>query len=134
MKGEKSCYVRRIKVHEGREVVLWDGFVLTAREKLTRGIGVNASDCPRTDTALSLSHSKLADATALRLIQSLVRSRLNCVCSVYGSAHQSFLKRLDPIHRHDQRLALGAFRTSDQSRIVWKYMNHLCIPVVLDYL
>ena len=48
----------------------------------------------------------------LRLYRSLVRSKLNYGCIVYGSARRSILKQLDPIHHQGLRIALGAFRTS----------------------
>ena len=48
----------------------------------------------------------------LRLYRSLVRSKLDYGCIVYGSARRSILKQLDPIHHQGLRIALGAFRTS----------------------
>ena len=48
----------------------------------------------------------------LRLYCSLVRSKLDYRCIVYGSARRSNLKQLDPIHHQGLRIALGAFRTS----------------------
>ena len=48
----------------------------------------------------------------LRLYRSLVRSKLDYGCIVYGSARWSILKQLDPIHHQGLRIALGAFRTS----------------------
>ena len=48
----------------------------------------------------------------LRLYISLVRSKLDYGCIVYGSARKSYLQMLDPIHNHGLRLCLGAFRTS----------------------
>ena len=48
----------------------------------------------------------------LRLYRSLVRSKLDYGCIVYGSARQSYLRKLDSIHNQGLRLALGAFRTS----------------------
>ena len=59
-----------------------------------------------------LSHTSWgADRTTLlKLYQSLVRSKLDYGCIIYGSARKSYLQMLDPIH--NQRLALGAFRTS----------------------
>ena len=48
----------------------------------------------------------------LRLYRSLVRSKLDYGCVVYGSARQSYLRNLDSIHNQGLRLALGAFRTS----------------------
>ena len=48
----------------------------------------------------------------LRLYRSLVCSKLDYGCIVYGSARLSILKQLDPIHHQGLRIALGAFRTS----------------------
>ena len=48
----------------------------------------------------------------LRLYRTLVRSELDYGCIVYGSARQSYLRKLDSIHNQGLRLALGAFRTS----------------------
>ena len=48
----------------------------------------------------------------LRLYRSLVRSKLDYGCIVYGSARPSYIKMLDTIHHQGLRLALGAFRTS----------------------
>ena len=48
----------------------------------------------------------------LRLCCLLVHSKLDYGCIVYGSARQSILKQLDPIHHQGLRITLGAFRTS----------------------
>ena len=48
----------------------------------------------------------------LRLFRSLVRSKLDYGCIVYGSARQSMLKQLDPIQHQGLRIVLGAFHTS----------------------
>ena len=48
----------------------------------------------------------------LRLYISLVRSKLDYGCIVYGSTRKSYLKVLDPVHNQGLRLCLGAFRTS----------------------
>ena len=48
----------------------------------------------------------------LKLYRSLVRSKLDYGCIVYGSARPSYLKVLNTIHHQGLRLALGAFRTS----------------------
>ena len=61
-----------------------------------------------------LSHTSWgADRTTLlKLYRSLVRSKLDYGCIIYGSARKSYLQMLDPIHKQGLRLALGAFRTS----------------------
>ena len=61
-----------------------------------------------------LSHTSWgADRTTLlKLYRSLVRSKLDYGCIIYGSARKSYLQMPDPIHNQGLRLALGAFRTS----------------------
>ena len=48
----------------------------------------------------------------LNLYRTIVRSKLDYGCIVYGSARPSYLKTFDTIHHQGIRLALGAFRTS----------------------
>ena len=48
--------------------------------------------------------------TLLKLYRSLVRSKLDYGCIVYGSASKTALAQLDPVH--NQGLRLGAFRSS----------------------
>ncbi|XP_023241135.1 uncharacterized protein LOC111639474 [Centruroides sculpturatus] len=48
----------------------------------------------------------------LRIYRALVRSKLDYSCIVYGSARESTLRMLDPIHHQALRLCTGAFRTS----------------------
>ena len=48
----------------------------------------------------------------LKLYRSLVCSKFDYGCVTYGSARQSYLRKLDSIHNHRLRLALGAFRIS----------------------
>ena len=48
----------------------------------------------------------------LNLYRSLIRSKLDYGCIVYGSARPSYLKMLNTVHHQGLRLALGAFRTS----------------------
>ena len=61
-----------------------------------------------------LSHTSWgADRTTLlKLYWSLVRSKLDYGCIIYGSARKSYLQMLDPIHNQGLRLALESFRTS----------------------
>ena len=50
--------------------------------------------------------------TLLKLYRSLVRSKLDCGCIIYGSASKTALAKLDPVHNQGLRLTLGAFRYS----------------------
>ena len=51
-------------------------------------------------------------STLLKLYRSLVRSKLDYGCFIYGSARKSYLRSLDSINHLGLRLALGALRTS----------------------
>ena len=71
-----------------------------------------------------------------KLYRSLVRSKLDYGCIIYGSARKLYLQMLDPIHNQGLRLALGAFRTSpvaslyveadEPSNYIHKGRNSLC--------
>ena len=50
--------------------------------------------------------------TLLKSYRSLVRSKLDYGCLVYGSASKTALAKLDPVHNQGLRLSLGAFRSS----------------------
>lgn len=50
--------------------------------------------------------------TLLQLYRSLVRSKLDYGCMVYGSARDSYLQSLDRVQNAALRICLGAFRTS----------------------
>ena len=50
--------------------------------------------------------------TLLKLYRSLVRSKLDYGCIVYGSTAKTSLAKLDPVHNKGLRLSLGAFRSS----------------------
>jgi len=51
------------------------------------------------------------------LCRSLIRSKLDYGCIVYGSARGSYLQMLDPVQNHALRLCLGAYRTSPSSSL-----------------
>ena len=55
--------------------------------------------------------------TLSHLYRSLIRSKLDYGCIVYGSECGSYLQMLDPIQNHALRLSLGAFRTSPSSSL-----------------
>ena len=76
--------------------------------------------CLKLNLLKVLSHTSWgADRTTLlKLYRSLVQSKLDYGCIIYGSARKSYLQMLNPIHNQGLRLALGAFRTSDASLYV----------------
>ena len=51
-------------------------------------------------------------ATLLRLYRTLIRSKLDYGCVVYGSARDSYIESLDRIQNLALRICLGAFRTT----------------------
>ncbi|GFS90512.1 RNA-directed DNA polymerase from mobile element jockey [Nephila pilipes] len=54
-----------------------------------------------------------ADRTSLlRVYQSVILSRIDYGCVVYGSAYKTTLRKLDPVHHCALRICCGAFRTS----------------------
>ena len=60
------------------------------------------------ESPLSYSADRI---TLLKFYRSLVRSKLDYSCSVYGSASKTALAKLDPVHHQGLRLSLGAFRS-----------------------
>ena len=73
-----------------------------------------------------LSHTSWgADRTTLlKLYRSLVQSKLDYGCIIYGSARKSYLQMLDPIHNQGLRLALGVLELLLLLVFMWKQMNH----------
>ena len=55
--------------------------------------------------------------TLLHLYRSLIRSKLDYGCIVYGSDRGCYLRMLDPIQNHAVHLCLGAYRTSPTSSL-----------------
>jgi len=53
----------------------------------------------------------------LFLYRSLIRSKLDYGCIVYGSTRSSYLRTLDPVQNQALRLCTGAFRTSPSSSL-----------------
>ena len=64
----------------------------------------------------------------LSLYRSLVRSKLDYGCLVYGSARKSYLEMLDPVHNQGLRLALGAYRSSPVESLLAE-ANEPCLPL-----
>lgn len=121
------CFTRKRGIHAKPEIKIRDMLVPVHSEhkflgiiydsKLTFGAHIKTlkMTCMRTLNILKiLSHKSWgADrACLLRIYGSLVRSRLDYGCIVYGSARQSVLTSLDPVHNLGLRLASGAYRTS----------------------
>ena len=68
-----------------------------------------STKCPQ---SLSCTEWGADQTTLLKLYRSLVRSKLDYGCLVYGSASKTALAKLDPVHNQGLRLSLGAFRSS----------------------
>ena len=51
-------------------------------------------------------------STLLHLYRSLIRSKLDYGCMVYGSASRTYIKQLDTIQNQALRICLGAFKSS----------------------
>ena len=61
---------------------------------------------------LSCTEWRADQTTLLKLYCSLVRSKLDYGCIVYGSASKVALAKLDPVHNQGLRLSLGTSRSS----------------------
>ena len=91
---------------------------------------------------LSRTEWGVDQTTLLKLYRSLVKSKLDYGCLVYGSASKTALAKLDPVHNQGLRLSLGAFRSSPVEsmyveahepleclRIIWWYVYRRSIIV-----
>ena len=68
-------------------------------------------------TVLSRTEWVADQTTLLKLYRSLVRSKLDYGCIVYGSASKTALAKLDHVHNQGLRLSLGPFRSSPIERL-----------------
>jgi len=70
-------------------------------------------------TCYVLSHTPLGMQInkLVHLYRSLIRSKLDYGCIVYGSARGSYLQMLDSIQNYALRLCLDAYRTSPSSSL-----------------
>ena len=50
--------------------------------------------------------------TLLKLYRTLIRSKIDYGCFIYGAARKTYFKPLNTVHHEGLRLTLGAFRTS----------------------
>ena len=57
------------------------------------------------------------ERTLLHLYRTLVRSKLDFGCMVYGSACKTYIKQLDVVQNQALRLCLGAFKSSPVSSL-----------------
>jgi len=72
----------------------------------------SASKCLTLLKCLSHTDWGADRAVLLQLYRAIIRSKLDYGCVVYGSASQSTLKLLDPVHHAAIRYITGAFRSS----------------------
>ena len=95
--------------------LIWDPRLnFKAHINYIRGKAVKALNIMRV-----LSHYKWGSdsKTLLRIFRSLVRSKLDYGCIVYGSGDKSALAKLDIVHRSGIRLSLGAFKSSPKEAL-----------------
>ena len=65
-----------------------------------------------------------ADRTVLlRLYRSLIRSKLDYGCIVYGSARPSYLRMLDPVHNQGLRLCLLHVRRRQPTTLTLHFLD-----------
>ena len=98
-----------VKFHNGSDLgleMIWD-------TKLTfePHIKYRKARCQKSQN-ISRTEWRPDRTTLLKLYRSLVRSKLDYGCIVYGPASKTALAKLDPVHNQGFRLSLGAFRSS----------------------
>ena len=96
------------------------GLIWDSRLNFTSHIKYLRSKCLKALNIIKvLSHSKWGSdsKTLLKLFRSLVRSKLDYGCIVYGSASKTELEKLNIIHRNGIRLSLGAFKSSPKEAL-----------------
>jgi len=85
--------------------------------EIHRRLGIAGSIMAQLDKVLAHTSWGADQETLLHLYRSLIRSKLDYGCIVYGSARGSYLRMLDPIQNHALCLCLGAYRTSPASSL-----------------
>ena len=93
------------------------GVIFDQRLTWVSHIGLLRRRCMKTLGAIKLmaKYSKNTKReTFLRIYKALVLPKLDYGCQVYGTAKESLLLRLDPIHHAALRISTGAFRTSNR--------------------
>ena len=91
------------------------GLLFDSKLSFIPNINYLSNKCPKVHNLLRVVSSMDWGAdrkVLLRLYRTLVCSKLDYDCIVYGSARQSYLRKLDSIHNQGLQLALGTFRTS----------------------
>jgi len=75
--------------------------------------------CTKVNLLRVLAHTSWGadQETLLHLYRSLIRSKLDYGCIVYGSARGTYLRMFDPIQNHALRLCMGAYNTSPASSL-----------------
>ena len=78
---------------------------------------MHKSSKPAASPSAHFLWSRPRNTASLVLYRSLIRSKLDYGCIVYGAARGSYMRMLDPIQNHALRLCLGAYRTSPASSL-----------------
>ena len=65
----------------------------------------------------------------LKIYRAITRSKIDYACQIYGSAGNSYLKKLDTVHHSALRICSGAFRTSP---VISLYVD--CVEPPLNFI
>ncbi|GFV21099.1 RNase H domain-containing protein [Trichonephila clavipes] len=133
-----SLYVDDLQIScEGSDMRMIERQLQTAVNNIvkwcdTNGHSISASKsccvCTFAANGVLSNTSWGADRTSLlRVYQAIVLSRIDYGCVAYGSACNSTLQKLDPVHHMALRICSGAFRTSPVQSL---YVN--CHQLSLD--
>ena len=108
---------RPTSLPSGTEVGLINDAVSSVSRLLRGFMRYFSSPAQRHWTCSVLSRTQCGEQINKHLYKSLIRSKLDNGCVVYGSARGSYLRMLDLIQNHAVRLCLGAYRTSPSSSL-----------------
>ena len=88
------------------------GIILDHKLSFITHIKYLRTKCKKKNIQLPRTNLGGSKETLLKLYRSLIRSRLDYGCFIYGASRKTYLKELNTIHHQGLRLALGAYSTS----------------------
>ena len=103
------------RIIPNRDSIKYLGMTIDYRLNWKEHIVTLKVDCmKRLDLLKCLSHSSWGSdsPSMLRIYRAIIRSKMDYGCFIYGSARETTLKLLDPVHNSAIRLCTGAYRSS----------------------